>query len=80
MSQLTVWRSLPLIGFLALTACEEERKAKEACEDYHAEVGGSCPATEAGEPTCDEAKAKDLDRYECLLAWAQDGCSGTPAC
>lgn len=76
MSMIRIPQTTLVLGFaigLFASACAA-RKAEDACQEY-LEALAACPNVEVDpKESCDGVSRKDLDHYECLAAWAKDGC------
>jgi hypothetical protein len=72
-------KSIVALGFslgLVASACAA-RKAEDACNDYLDAVADCVGVAGIPNVGCDGAKGSDLDYFECLAAWAEDGCNST---
>jgi hypothetical protein len=60
--------ALALVGSAGILSSScGEREAREACEEYLDRLAG-CPNIEIDPNACDDVKASERDRYECLAA------------
>lgn len=63
-----------------LTGCSA---GENTCQDFLDSMGDNCNAAAASaypDNTCDGAKKKDVEYFECLRDWADMGCSSVPTC